>query len=341
MPSNSFFNPQSLVCQCDDLDSGTYASAAKTAVQGIYVSTRARPRRLQTLLAEISSCSPSLFLLPSNAIQDLPVMPGIQGFVEVLDFRHPAVSTSLRRLESFRDPVFSVDQDQWDLPSKRNFALWHAVQCGYRYILLLDDDIRGITPSLLCRAGKALADNSIVGAFVTDFPDTSIIGHIEQAVGVEVYPFMSGSCLFIDVESVSGPFPAIYNEDWLFMVPHIDRHRACSLGCICQVVSDPFGDPARAMFQEPGELIANSLFEMLGVGAYGKRFEHRLWGDYLSARWDWLNELGQRVVDRRHEEAIAAARARLAKITPKACVDYMGVLERDQEAWMRVLYGSG
>ena len=174
-----------------------------------------------------------------------------------------------------------------------------------------------------------------------DFPDTSVIGHIERAVGVEVYPFMSGSCLFIDVESASGPFPAIYNEDWLFMVPHIDKDQACSLGTICQIASDPFGDPARALFQEPGELIADSLFEMLGVGAYGKRFECRLWGDYLSARWDWLNELGQRVVDKRHEGAIATARERLGQITPQACVDYMGVLERDQEAWSRVLHGSG
>ena len=143
--SDNPFNPQVLVDHCVDLNSGADASAAKTVIQGIYVSTRAHPWRLRTLLAEITSCSPSLFILPSKAIQDLPAMAGLPGFVEVLDFRHPAVLTSLRRLESFHHPVFSVNQNEWDLPSKRNFALWHAVQCGYRYILLLDDDIRGIT----------------------------------------------------------------------------------------------------------------------------------------------------------------------------------------------------
>ena len=338
--SDRFFNPQALVCQCGGLASQIRGRAAEAAIQGVYVSTRARPSRLRTLLAEISSCSPSLFILPSKTIQDLPVMSGIPRFMEVLDYRHPAVSMSLRNLESFHHPVFSVDQNQWDLPSKRNFALWHAVQCGYRYILLLDDDIRGITPSLLSRAGEALANHSIVGAFVTDFPDTSIIGHVERAIGIEVYPFMSGSCLFIDVESACGPFPAIYNEDWLFMAPHIDRRRACSLGCIRQAASNPFNDPKRALFQEPGELIADSLFEMLGVGAYDKRFERSVWGNYLSARRNWLNELSQRVVDRRHEEVIIAARACLAQITPQDCVDYMGVLERDQEAWRLFLHGS-
>ena len=122
------------------------------------------------------------FVLPSNITQDLPEMlRQIEESVDILDFRDSIVPTALQRYLSFGHPVFSADQRKWDLPAKRNFALWHAARSGFRYILLLDDDIRGLTPEFLRRAGEALTSSSIVGGFVTEFPDTSVVGHIETS----------------------------------------------------------------------------------------------------------------------------------------------------------------
>ena len=135
-------------------------------------------------------------------------------------------------------------------------------------------------------------------------------------------------------------FPAIYNEDWLFMAPEIERHRVCSMGCIRQAAMDPFDDASRASFQEPGELIADSVYTMLGAGAYGRRFCATTWAECLSSRRKWLSQLQHRVVDDTHKTALAGATARLERVTPRDCVDYMEALERDREAWKRLMDGS-
>ena len=336
------FNPQELVCQRNEQESAeTGRQLATTTVQAIYVSTRSRPDHLHELLLEISGIGPSQFILPSDTTQDVPEMSHeIAESVEILDFRDSIVPLALQRYLSFSHPVFSVDQCEWDLPTKRNFALWHAARNRFRHILLLDDDIRGLAPEFLCRAGEALTSHSIVGGFVTQFPDTSVVGHIERTVGVDVYPFMSGSCLFIDVNSVTGMFPAIYNEDWVFMAPEIERRRVCSIGCVHQAAADPFDNASLASFQEPGELIADSIFTMLGAGMYGKRFRVATWAECLSERLKWLEQLQHRVAADTYKTALTSAVVRLKGITPQDCVDYMEALEHDREMWKRLMDGS-
>ena len=167
-----------------------------------------------------------------------------------------------------------------------------------------------------------------------------MVGHIERAIGVDVFPFMSGSCLFVDVEGGTGMFPAIYNEDWLFIAPEIARGRVCSLGTVSQTPTDPFGDPLKSWFQEPGELIADSIFTMLGTNTYDGRFEAGVWSYFLEARRAWLCELKQRVVDRSHDTALDRAEARLENVGPQDCVDYMDALERDREAWKHLMAGA-
>ena len=340
MNADERFDPQKLVKKCLAVDSQEGCQLAST-IEAVYVSTRGRPRYVEALLDEVCGIGPRVFLIPTDRTEDLPAtLTSVLREVDVLAISDSAVPKTLEAYETFRHPVFSVSQEEWDLPVKRNAALLHAVQNGFRCILLLDDDIRGVTPAFLRRASASLDSNAIVGAFVTEFPDTSVVGHIERAVGVDVLPFMSGSCLFVDVAAATGMFPSIYNEDWLFMAPEIAQGRACSLGTVCQVPTEPFKDPLKPWFQEPGELIADSIFAMLSVNAYDDRFKVGVWSTFLEARRAWLRELKRRVENEAHRTALDQAEARLEHIGPHDCVDYVFAIERDKEAWKRFVAGA-
>src|SRR5436189_164640 len=84
-----------------------------------------------------------------------------------------------------------------------------------------------------------LITNNITGCLVNGFPDTSVIGHIEQKNGNPYYPFLSGNFLFINPYEAEGFFPLIYNEDWLFMIPAIIKKRISAIGVIHQKRYNP------------------------------------------------------------------------------------------------------
>lgn len=170
-----------------------------------------------------------------------------------------------------------------------------------------------------------------------DFPDTSVVGHVELAVGDPLSPFLSGSCLFIRTDAPVGFFPPVYNEDWIFMAPEIARGNVASLGLINQEASDPFFCRSLSAFQEPGEIIAGGLFALLASGRYMDRFKTSVWASFLSQRRAWLKYLAARAKDPRHRSAVDDARAKCGEITDVDCAGFISDWEHDRSQWIRTL----
>lgn len=222
---------------------------------------------------------------------------------------------------------------EWDLPAKRNYALWYARKHRFSRILLLDDDIRGLRATALGAGANALQEFVISGFFVDDFPDTSAIGHLEIESGEPVWTFLSGSCLFVRADGDLGFFPPIYNEDWLFMLPHIARSRVSSLGTISQKPYDPFARPSVALFQEPGEIIADGLFALVASDRYSERLNCDTWRQILRLRRDCLAKLERAISHNRHRAILDAALKISAEMTEWDCVRFVRDWEADRELW--------
>ena len=229
-----------------------FSSAEEVScLDAIYVPSRGRNEYVARLLGSLSDFEKTVYLLPSSPC-DLPHgMPSTGVCPRQLLFQESEFLSVVRELRSQSNPVFGLSDKHWDLPLKRNYALWHAYKNRFHRILLLDDDIRELNADRLWAGTKALSRWGIVGFFVDPFPDTSVIGHVELSVGESVRPFLSGSCLFCKLIDRLDFFPQIYNEDWIFMAPEIAKGHVLSLGSVEQEPYDPFCD--------------NSLFRLSGT----------------------------------------------------------------------------
>lgn len=198
-------------------------------LQAIYVPSKCRAEHVYRLLGGLHVSDATVYVLPTLA-SDIPSALPAQGpRLEHLGIQDPEFFWALRGLRCVSNPVFAISEADWDLPLKRNYALWHAHKHGFRRILLLDDDIRGLDGARLLAGASALSRWVLAGFFVDDFPDTSVVGHVKRAVGEPLRPFLSGSCLFVRTDVAVGFFSPIYNEDWIFMAPEIEQGNVCSL----------------------------------------------------------------------------------------------------------------
>ncbi|MBK7481882.1 MAG: hypothetical protein IPO56_17050 [Flavobacteriales bacterium] len=309
-----------------------------STLSAIYVPTTGRPRHVNSLLNYLRDVDVPIYLLVSKET-DVPESE-LRANISVLRLREfdAQFTQTMGEMKTQKSKTFGVPLDQWDLPQKRNYALWHSAGHGYKRILLLDDDIRGLGKSEIQKASAALCNAQVSGFFVDQFPDTSVIGHIELALGEPVSTFMSGSCLFLDVTRCTGFFPTIYNEDWIFMAPSIELGQACSLGQVSQEEYDPFISSDVASFQEPGEILGDGLFSLIAAGAYTERHRTEVWDDLLAIRYDWLIWLSGKVTDQRHRLAIAASLDRFRTIGSSDCVAYIHAWEYDRETWVSALF---
>ncbi len=328
------FNPRALV-QPWPIRSAVEPLDAQ--LDAIYVPCRGRPAHVTRLLSELFDLNTRVYLLPTEE-GDLP--PDLEGDIPRVE--RLAMSDSdflglVRSLRCYNNPRFVISSAHWDLPLKRNFALWHARREGFGRILLLDDDIRGLTASMLRAGASALDRWHLAGPFVDEFPDTSVIGHVELALGESVITFLSGSCVFLRADVTLGFFPPVYNEDWIFMAPEIATNRVASLGRISQEQYDPFAVQSMAAFQELGEIIGDGLFTMLAANLYNSRHDTACWNSFLSVRRAWLRLLAMRAEDARHRRAVDDARAVCDGITAKDCAGFVGDWEYDRVAWNRAL----
>lgn len=330
------FNPRNLVvnwppAQLPRLD------AEPSELQAIYIPSKGRALHVAQLLHALPVSDTPVYLLPT-LLSDIPsALPARGEHVELLAVQDPECLAALRALRCVSNPVFAISAADWDLPLKRNYALWHAHKNGFHRILLLDDDIRGLAGPQLLAGASALSRWVVAGFFVDNFPDTSVVGHVELAVGEPLWPFLSGSCLFVRTDVPVGFFPPIYNEDWIFMAPAIEQGNICSLGLVSQAAHDPFSCLSLSTFQEPGEIIADGLFALLAAGRYMERFEPTVWSALLSQRRAWLRSLAAHAKDPRHRSAVDRARTRCDQITDVDCAGYINDLEYDRAQWARSL----
>lgn len=95
-------------------------------LQAIYVPSKCRAERVSRLLEGFSVTSAPIYLLPTLP-SDMPFTSRAQGprldhlVIEDLEFLG-----ALHALRCVSNPVFAVPEADWDLPLKRNYALWHA-----------------------------------------------------------------------------------------------------------------------------------------------------------------------------------------------------------------------
>jgi hypothetical protein len=158
-----------------------------------------------------------------------------------------------------------------DVGRKRNLGLLLASSMGWKTVLFLDDDIV-VNQSLhdLHRSSLAAAvrwvsryDRGAVGWIARDFPDNSVFCRIRSQLGYEQGQFLGGGALVVRVNGKVPFFPAIYNEDWLFMMGLLRRNPK-SLGGAGAVGQSPYKGFSRwrARSEEFGDILAEAMMTM-------------------------------------------------------------------------------
>lgn len=178
-------------------------------------------------------------------------------------------------LSSMRDPLVRLERSN-DAAAKRNLGIAFAVTAGWQYLLFLDDDVTVAEagPTLdqdgLQKAVAALATTPELCAVswtVTGFPDNSVVGHARRLAGQKQEIFVGSAALLVRCGPDLPFFPGIYNEDWMFLIALAQgslRHRESigRGGTVRQLAYQPFVR-ARAMSEEPGDIIAEGLMNLL------------------------------------------------------------------------------
>lgn len=303
------------------------------SLDAIFVPFRNRHTYVNNLLNELLWYEGPIYLMPScqsdlRSVNWAPLQRVEQLSVEYGDFI--SFFESLLTSTQMSTRPFGL---QWDLPLKRNYALWYSKKRKYRKILLVDDDIRGLVASTLYLGSSCLDNYSIAGCFVEEFPDASIVDHLELLSGKNVYPFLSGSFLFVRPSDSLSFFPKIYNEDWIFMIHHIIGRRICAFGSIRQMPYDPFQDINKAAFQEFGEIITEGLYALLNTGQYHRRFERSIWEDVICQRRQTIASLKQTLCDSKCERIVAAALDANRAVVPDDCLLFIENWESDLVTW--------
>jgi hypothetical protein len=191
-----------------------------------------------------------------------------------------------------------------DVGRKRNLGLLLARTMGWRTVLFLDDDIV-VDPRrhTLDRASLAAAvrwlsveGRGAVGWTARSFPDNSVFCRMRSQVGYPQEQFIGGGALVVRVDYTTPFFPAIYNEDWLFMLGFLRRHRRAigEAGWVGQASYKGFSQ-WRARSEEFGDLLAEALMTQAGQGRHC-HVERSFWVDAFRARRRMRDELHARVV---------------------------------------------
>ncbi|HEY7049937.1 MAG TPA: hypothetical protein VH373_22170 [Jatrophihabitantaceae bacterium] len=228
-----------------------------------------------------------------------------------------------------------------DLSRKRNLGLMLGKLAGWRSLLFLDDDIYGWDLANVERAVTALDQHTAVGMPALSFPDNSIVCHAHRLVEPTQDVFVSGSALIVDVQQADTFFPEIYNEDWLFLAPHIERGRVGAVGSVTQLAYDPFAKPRRAADQEFGDVLAEGLMGYLHSSSLRPPPSVEYWEAFLQARAAFIEvtmvgclspSLGASKASSPLPALDEAARA-LSEISAASLVEYVNAWLADLGSW--------
>jgi hypothetical protein len=256
----------------------------------------------------------------------------------------------LLNLRSSRHPK-AGNPGHVDLSGKRNVGLLLANLLGWRHIMFLDDDIRGLDPPGLIRASRMLERYRAVGFRVPNYPDNSVVCHAYRLVGGRQDNFIGGSPLLVDVARAKAFFPAVYNEDWLFLYDSIRNRLATDAGLVQQVQYDPYETVSRAEAEEFGDVIGEGLLQLIHWDVNVDTVGRSMWGEFLYRRRRFIDEISNLLaaigegkgdkVDHSAQlalKALTAAKHRLEDIEAGACDSFVRHWRGDLARWSERLF---
>lgn len=234
-------------------------------------------------------------------------------------------------LENF---IPTLGEPKWQLGLSRNYSLWLARFLGFKKVLMVDDDILIKDFSQIARPLKLLGQFAMVGAKTLGMPDDSFVGHVLRLSGITEHDFISAQFLAINLESVSYPFPNVYNEDWIFILLHLRDAPMARCGSIVQLSYDPFENSVdRSIFQEPGEILCEGIIR--GVTLENRPellFQEAFWLRVLEERRAFLEQVRELAVPPEYRTSVSSALGSLLTFHTsadpgafvKCCLAYQG-----------------
>ncbi|WP_433520601.1 hypothetical protein ACQPZ2_24550 [Nocardia pseudovaccinii] len=229
--------------------------------------------------------------------------------------------------------------------AKRNTAIALSHLTGWDRVFFLDDDVAIDDPDHIRSAAGLLDKYAVTGLTVHTFPDLSVAAHAYRRLGGQAKPFLAGGVLMTAPRRRKSFFPEIYNDDAFYLLDEHSFPPLALTGLATQDEYDPFDDPARAIQQEFGEVVAIGLHHRTRDGAKPHEADRDFWRDYLPIRRRFLDYLSTEYHARMDNDpdsakiiaAIQAAEDTLSLITPAFCTAYVDAWLRDRTAWIRYL----
>jgi len=177
------------------------------------------------------------------------------------------------------------------------------------------------------------------------YPDNSVLCHANRWSGGYQDTFIGGGALAVQVQGCLSFFPAVYNEDWLFLYDWLARRAVSLAGQVRQITYNPFADPARARREEFGDVLGEGMFDLLHRRQRLSRARlPAYWEPVIHARQELIERIERRLtrlVDRVDSDlaansvsrSLATARARLEEIRPASLAEFVRVWRDDLHAW--------
>ncbi|NMO50815.1 hypothetical protein HH310_06365 [Actinoplanes sp. TBRC 11911] len=326
------------------LDWGPATLSSRRPLDAIIIPASRKAHRLGPLIDLASLCDTPLVLLASHdcdineAATLVASRPGSARVVLVdvpTEIDQPALrlATSDKRVRAF-----SGDRDS-NLSLKRNIGLLLARHRGWQKIMFLDDDITDITPDDVNRVAYYLDTNLFAGFKTLQFPDNSVVCHANRLAGRPQGIFVSGGALGVNTagDRALDVFPDVYNEDWFAFAGEVQRHGVAHVGNIGQLEFNPFKDPARATFEEFGDLLAEGLYALFtDVGGLHRATEN-YWARFIEDRAKLIEGIQLDLAGHETHEKVQATESlkeawkQLHTIQPADCVEFLGVWEQDRQ----------
>jgi hypothetical protein len=265
----------------------------------------------------------------------------------------------LPHLRSTRNPLSTLWRAN-DVGVKRNLGLAAAALAGWQYLLFVDDDIspderfptldeHGLRSALAVM--ETDTDLQAVGWTMEDFPDNSVLGHALRLTGAPQQIFISGGALLVRCHRGTPFFPAIYNEDWLFLIAIAQGSPACRncLGWIGRVRQRPY-EPytaSRTKSEEAGDVIGEGLMNLLeddGPALWATGATPRYWRAAMARRASLIVDIGDALDSpgrtREQSSALYAMRTALRThrhVRPDALRNHVVDWRSDLHRWRRYL----
>jgi hypothetical protein len=322
-------------------------------VDAIVVPTFRSVEQIRTAVELASQARCQLLLLYTNHFP-----PGLTNILAGL--KQSQATPLVLRSEAAGDRLLDLGADlplsfaapaALDISRKRNLGLLIGRMCGWRRMLLLDDDIRKINIQKLSAAAALLDTYPVVGLQVIKYPDASVVGHARRVTGRMQVPFVSGGSLLINPQRLSGFFPAIYHEDWLCIIDHLMAGEVAIGGVVGQKPYKPFAVPERAKNEEFGDIFAAGLLWLVharnkaGTAGYWQEATNRsFWERILDERSALLEDVAGRLMaqypgNEDAHQSLDVARKRCVELTADEFVSVAAKWMSNLEVWRERVSG--